>query len=128
MLGTSNHVCRSEGTLTAVPDLYWLRDKQATYAQFLTVIHTYCHPEHDDDGESYPMLQALARDHSNDDDIVTFKREFVEVIADPSVLPQNALGDAAEFDDGTEEAFLYRLWRDLYPDEPYPGTPPAPQD
>lgn len=47
-----------------------------------------------------------------------FKDELREALADPSLLPSQALQLAAEYTDGSDEAFLRRLWRDLYGDEP----------
>jgi hypothetical protein len=39
-------------------------------------------------------------------------------------LPEYALFTAAQYDDGSDEAFLRRLWRQLYGDEPVtPATP-----
>ena len=34
--------------------------------------------------------------------------------------PEGALARATEYEDGSQEKFLARLWRDLYPDEPLP--------
>jgi hypothetical protein len=36
----------------------------------------------------------------------------------PGELPDDELSDAVEYDDGSDERFLRRLWRDLYGDEP----------
>jgi hypothetical protein len=47
-----------------------------------------------------------------------FKEELGEALDDPSRLPDDELFKAVEFDDGSNEAFLRRLWRDLYGDEP----------
>jgi hypothetical protein len=47
-----------------------------------------------------------------------FREELREALADPSLLPDNELSNAVEYDDGSSQAFLRRLWHDLYGDEP----------
>ncbi len=47
-----------------------------------------------------------------------FKSELRQALADPSQLPEDELSEAVEYTDGSDEAFLRRLWRDLYGDEP----------
>jgi len=42
-----------------------------------------------------------------------FKAELRRALADPSQLPGNELSAAVEFDDGSDEKFLRRLWHDL---------------
>ena len=46
-----------------------------------------------------------------------FKRELRQALRDPGLLPGDALLDAAGYAVGVE-AFLRRLWHDLYDDEP----------
>ena len=46
------------------------------------------------------------------------REELREALADPSRLPDNELFKAVQYDDGSNEAFLRRLWRDLYGDQP----------
>lgn len=99
-------------------DAYWLHDKNAPYAALLTILSGHCHPETDED--AYDDLKDRAR-RTDDPETDAFKRELRAVIADPSVLPADALFTAAEYDDGSDERFLARLWRDLYPGEPFPG-------
>jgi hypothetical protein len=41
-----------------------------------------------------------------------------EAIKDPDQLPGNELSKHVRYEDGSPEAFLRRLWRDLYGDEP----------
>jgi hypothetical protein len=77
----------------------------------------YCHPEAYDD--AYADLTARARSAAPDDEqIRVFKAELREALADPSRLPDDELFKAVEFDDGSNQAFLRRLWHDLYGDEP----------
>ena len=51
-----------------------------------------------------------------------FRAELREALADPSQLPDNELFKAVQFSDGSNEAFLRRLWHDLYGDEPAAGA------
>jgi hypothetical protein len=53
-----------------------------------------------------------------DEEIRVFRTELREALADPSQLPDNELFKAVRFSDGSNEAFLRRLWRDLYGDAP----------
>jgi len=39
----------------------------------------------------------------------------------PSRLPDDELFKAVDYGDGSDQAFLRRLWRDLYGDEPAAG-------
>jgi hypothetical protein len=51
-----------------------------------------------------------------------FKAELRQALADPSQLPDDELSYAVQYDDGSPEKFLRRLWRDLYGDEPVTGS------
>jgi hypothetical protein len=53
--------------------------------------------------------------------MIDFKDDLRRAIVDPSELPEWELYREVQFDDGSAEKFLRRLWRDLYPDEPVPG-------
>ena len=55
------------------------------------------------------------------DEIGVFKAELEDALASPGQLPGGELSDAAGDGDGSDEAFLRRLWHDLYPGEPIPG-------
>ena len=46
------------------------------------------------------------------------KNELREALADPGQLPDNELFKAVQFSDGSNAAFLRRLWHDLYGGEP----------
>ena len=51
-----------------------------------------------------------------------FQNELREALADPSRLPDYELFKAVDYGDGSDQAFLRRLWRDLYGDEPAAGA------
>lgn len=97
---------------------FWEEEPDAPYATLLSVIETYCHPSAWDG--AYEQLRALAR-RTDDPEMAVFKRELIEVIHDPAVLPRDALDIAADYDDGSPESFLRRLWGDLYPLEAFPA-------
>jgi hypothetical protein len=104
-------------------DYYWRQDKNAPFAFFLTVIDTYLHPE---SGFDVDDLAAWLREGEPQEELLRFKDEFRQLLSgDLDQLPHGALGTAAEFDDGADEAFLQRLWHDLYGAEPVQAGKPA---
>jgi len=64
-------------------------------------------------------LKELAK-REEDEEMRVFKSELREALRDPSQLPGDELGESVEYSDGSDEAFLRRLWHDLYGDEPEP--------
>jgi hypothetical protein len=57
---------------------------------------------------------------------VPLKNEFRRLLSgELDQLPEGALGTAAEYEDGSDEAFLRRLWHELYGDEPVMPAAPA---
>jgi hypothetical protein len=83
----------------------------------IAVAATYCHPEVHND--AYPELIERVRSPAPEDEqIRVFRRELGEALADPSRLPDDELFKAVDYGDGSDQAFLRRLWRDLYGDEP----------
>lgn len=96
---------------------YWARNPHGPFATLIGVAAAYCHPEAYDG--AYEALIMRARSAApEDEEIRVFRDELREALADPGRLPDNELSKAVEFDDGSNEAFLRRLWRDLYGDEP----------
>lgn len=96
---------------------YWAKNPQGPFATLIGVAATYCHPEAYD--EAYEDLIGRAQSpESDDDEILVFKRELQEALADPSRLPDDELFKAVDYGDGSDERFLRRLWHDLYGDEP----------
>ena len=49
------------------------------------------------------------------------KDELRQAITRPGQVPCCELSSHVQYDDGSPEAFLRRLWRDLYDGEPVPG-------
>jgi hypothetical protein len=94
---------------------YWERNPDGPFATLLGVAATYCSP--DADADDYERLKRLAR-RQDDQRMRVFKAELRQALADPSRLPEGELDDAVEYNDASDEAFLRRLWRDLYGDEP----------
>jgi hypothetical protein len=104
-----------------VSAFYWERHPDGPFATLIGVAATYCSPEASD--EAYEDLVIRARSpEADDDEIRVFKKELRQAIADPSQLPDDELSHAVQYDDGSPEKFLRRLWRDLYGDEPVTGS------
>jgi DNA-binding FadR family transcriptional regulator len=134
-LGMSNHVIRPViARLTAVGYLITLpnrgsfvRPKEVwPFATLIRLATTYCHPEVIANwDESYESLQALAK-RTDDEEMNTFKQELRKALEQPETVPRAELSHAVQYDDGSAEKFLRRLWRDLYPAEPVPEPDQAP--
>ena len=90
---------------------YWARNPQGPFATLIAVAATYCHPEAYD-GAYADLMHAPGRRRLRTSKSVCSGRELGEALADPSRLPDNELSKAVEYDDGSSEAFLRRLWRD----------------
>lgn len=97
---------------------YWREDPDAPFAKFLAMIEYYCHPEASD---NYDDLINFVRNPALAEKTRPFKEGLAAAIIDPSQIPNGALFDAAQYDDGSAEKFLHRVWHDLYPDEPLPA-------
>lgn len=96
---------------------YWARSPQGPFATLIALAAAYCHPEAYDG--AYADFTTRARSAAPDDEqIRVFREELREALADPSRLPDDELFKAVDYGDGSDEAFLRRLWRDLYGDEP----------
>jgi hypothetical protein len=98
-------------------------DPNSPFAFFLEVVDTYLHPESAYGIEDLAEWQQRGKPP---EEVIRFKDEFRRLLSgELDQLPKNALGTATAFDDGTEEAFLRRLWRELYGDEPVQPARPA---
>lgn len=103
--------------------LYWERHPGGPFATLIRVATTYCSPDADE--EAYGGLKRLVK-REDDEEMRVFKSELREALRDPSQLPANELSKSVQYDDGSDEAFLRRLWHELYGDEPF-DTPPRTQ-
>ena len=92
---------------------YWNEHPEGPFVTLIRVATNYLHPEMYDP----ESLQLLAQ-RENDPEMQIFKQELREAIRDPSQLPGDELSRNVQYDDGSPEKFLRRLWRDLYGDEP----------
>ena len=67
---------------------------------------------------SRPLIFVTAHRRENHEAMRTFKAELREAIKDPDQVPEEELWRHVQYKDDGTEAFLRRLWRDLYGDEP----------
>ena len=98
-------------------EFYWERHPGGPFAVLIRVAATYLHPEVD----QLEALQELAR-REDDEEMRAFKAELRQAVSDPGRVPAGELSRHVRYEDGSPGAFLRRLWRDLYGDEP-PGAP-----
>jgi hypothetical protein len=100
---------------------YWERHPDGPFSTLIAVAATYCSPDAYDGAYEDLVHRARSQD-ADDDEIRVFKSELRQGLAEPSRLPAGELSSAVEYDDGSDERFLRRLWRDLYYDEPVAGS------
>ena len=93
---------------------YWERHPDGPFVTLIRVTANYLDPEN----YSPDLLRRLARRDDRAEARV-FKAELRRALANPALLPGDELSDVVEYPDGSDEAFLSRLWRDLYGDEPW---------
>ena len=98
---------------------YWERHPSGPFATLIAVAATYCSP--DADADDYDRLKRLVKREDNEQ-MQVFKAELRQALTDPSQLPAGELDEAVEYDDGSDEKFLRRLWHDLYGNEPIAGS------
>src|ERR1700728_3964069 len=91
---------------------YWQRHPNGPFATLIEIATTYLDPEN-----YHPeALKSLAR-QEGDEEMRVLKSQLREAVKDPSQLPDDELFDSVEYSDGSDEAFLRRLWHELYGDE-----------
>ena len=100
---------------------YWERHPDGPFATLIAVATTYCGPDAYDGAYQDLVRRARAAD-VDDDEMRVFKAELRQALADTGALPDEELFEAVEYDDGSDERFLRRVWRDLYGDEPVGGA------
>src|ERR1700722_6853745 len=91
---------------------YWERHPDGPFATLIAVASNYLDPENYD----LDALKVLAK-RDGEPRMQVFKSELREALGDPSQLPGDELFESVEYADGSDEAFLRRLWHDLYGDE-----------
>src|ERR1700722_4931484 len=91
---------------------YWERHPNGPFATLIEIATTYLDPEN----YNPEALKRLVR-QEDDEEVRVFKAELREAVKDPSKLPGDELFESVEYSDGSDEAFLSRLWRELYGDE-----------
>jgi hypothetical protein len=96
---------------------YWRRHPDGPFTTLIRISTTYLHPEADD----LESLQQLAK-RADRQEMLAFKSELRQAITHPDEVPRDELSRHVQYDDDGPEAFLRRLWRDLYGDEPV-GAP-----
>jgi hypothetical protein len=94
-------------------EFYWKRHPDGTFATLIRITTTYLHPDADD----LESLQTLA-EREDDEEMRIFKGELRQAIENPALVPNTELSEHVQYEDGSPQAFLRRLWRDLYGDEP----------
>ena len=97
---------------------YWKRHPDGPFVTLIAVATTYLDPEN----YHLDSLKELAR-REGDEEMRVFKSELREALRDPGQLPGDELFESVEYDDGSDEAFLRRLWHELYGDEPLEAPP-----
>jgi hypothetical protein len=93
---------------------YWIQQPDGPFVTLIAVATTYLHPEADE----LELLQERAKDDDSDPEMRVFKAELRQAITHPDQVPRAELSSHVQYDDGSPEKFLRRLWRDLYGDEP----------
>jgi hypothetical protein len=106
-----------------VSGFYWERHPDGPFATLIAVAAAYCSPDAYDGAYGDLVSRARAPD-PGDAEIRAFTAELRQALADPGQLPGGELSAAVEYDDGSDEAFLRRLWHDLYGDQPSSGGLP----
>ena len=98
-------------------EFYSERDPRAPFGILIRIVTTYLHPEAD----QFESLQWRA--HGQDDEEMrAFKAELRAAVSDPGQVPGAELSRHVQHEDDSPGAFLRRLWRELYGDEP-PAAP-----
>jgi hypothetical protein len=106
----------------AAGGFYWDRHGDGPFMTLALVTATYLHP-----GAPRPeTLRGRAGD-ARDPEMRTFKAQLRELLQNPGRLPDRFFSHLRH-DCGSDEAFMERLWRYLYHDEPVaePGPAEAP--
>jgi len=98
----------------------WERHPDGSFVTLIIVATAYCSPEAHDGAYADLISRARAPD-PDDEEIGVFAAELRQALADPGQLPGGELFAAVDYGDGSDEAFLRRLWHDMYGDSPAPA-------
>lgn len=93
---------------------YWTWHPDRPFTTLIAVAAAYLHPE----AGELELLQERATDDGDDPEMRVFKAELRQAITHPGQVPRAELSSHVQYNDGSPETFLWRLWRDLYGDEP----------
>ena len=96
---------------------YWERHPDGPFVTLITVAATYCSPDACD-GDYDDLISRAREPDPDDEEIRVFKAELRQALADPGQPPGDELSAAVEYGHGGDEAFLRRLWHDLYGEQP----------
>lgn len=106
------------------PGESWVKNRDQPFATLIDYAATFFHPE------STPRLIDTLRTavrrpiEEQGIDTRTFVKELRQALSgDTAGLPDEALWEAAEYSDGTDEAFLKRVWEEIFPEEQLPTRP-----
>jgi hypothetical protein len=88
---------------------YWERHPDGPFATLIEITANYLDPENYD----FDSLKSLA-EREDDPEMRVFKSELRAALQDPGQLPGDELSRSVQYEDGSPQAFLRRLWRDLY--------------
>ncbi|MBM7791380.1 hypothetical protein [Tenggerimyces flavus] len=99
----------------------WVRGGDKPFGTLLSYCGTYLHPDDYYGGLEQLRLQVSVPEEERHPDTKQFLVELRRVIVgDTEGLPKDALFEAAQYDDGSDDAFVKRVWAQLFPDEPLP--------
>ncbi|MBM7786789.1 hypothetical protein [Tenggerimyces flavus] len=96
-------------------------NREEPFAILIDYAATFFHPE--TTPRLIDTLRAAVRKPIEEQGIDTraFVKELRQALSGDTVgLPDEALWDAAEYSDGTDEAFLKRVWEEIFPGEALP--------
>ena len=91
---------------------YWERHPDGPFATLIEIATNYLDPENYD-----PEALKSPREAEGDRGDAGIQVGTREAIKDPGQLPGDELFESVEYSEGSDEAFLRRLWHDLYGDE-----------
>lgn len=104
------------------PEESWVKDRDKPFGTLISFAGTYFSPD-----SSFPAIDRLrvAVHRPVEDqniDMRTFVKELEQALrGDTADLPEDALFNVTHYSDGTDDAFLRRIWAELFPERSVPG-------